>query len=140
MAGLVPAIHGFFLFEESKTWMPGTRPGMTVRLRQRVGDRLAAADRVGAAAEVAGAQLGLWQHALDRLDDRAGGFRLAEMLEHHRARPDLADRVGDALAGDVGRRAVHRLEHRRELALRIDVARRRDADGAGAGGAEVGED
>ena len=39
-----------------------------------------------------------------------------------RARPDLADRVGDALAGDVGRRAVHRLEQRRELALGIDVA------------------
>jgi hypothetical protein len=28
MAGLDPAIH-VFLFE-SKTWMPGTRPGMTV--------------------------------------------------------------------------------------------------------------
>jgi len=27
MAGLVPAIHDFFL--EGKTWMPGTRPGMT---------------------------------------------------------------------------------------------------------------
>jgi hypothetical protein len=26
MAGLVPAIHGFPV---SKTWMPGTRPGMT---------------------------------------------------------------------------------------------------------------
>src|SRR5580704_15320344 len=28
MAGLVPAIHDFLL--EKKTWMPGTRPGMTV--------------------------------------------------------------------------------------------------------------
>jgi hypothetical protein len=28
MAGLVPAIH-VFLFEAVKTWMPGTRPGMT---------------------------------------------------------------------------------------------------------------
>jgi hypothetical protein len=27
MAGLVPAIH--VLFVEAKTWMPGTRPGMT---------------------------------------------------------------------------------------------------------------
>src|SRR5260370_40438663 len=27
MAGLVPAIHA--LFAEAKTWMPGTRPGMT---------------------------------------------------------------------------------------------------------------
>jgi hypothetical protein len=26
MAGLVPAIH---VFQKGKTWMPGTRPGMT---------------------------------------------------------------------------------------------------------------
>jgi hypothetical protein len=26
MAGLVPAIH---VFADGKTWMPGTRPGMT---------------------------------------------------------------------------------------------------------------
>ena len=29
MAGLVPAIHVFFVRKEVKTWMPGTRPGMT---------------------------------------------------------------------------------------------------------------
>jgi hypothetical protein len=29
MAGLVPAIHVFGLVERLKTWMPGTRPGMT---------------------------------------------------------------------------------------------------------------
>jgi hypothetical protein len=29
MAGLVPAIHDLFSHLE-KTWMPGTRPGMTV--------------------------------------------------------------------------------------------------------------
>jgi hypothetical protein len=28
MAGLVPAIHVFFVCI-AKTWMPGTRPGMT---------------------------------------------------------------------------------------------------------------
>jgi hypothetical protein len=28
MAGLVPAIHAF-ASEQLKTWMPGTRPGMT---------------------------------------------------------------------------------------------------------------
>jgi hypothetical protein len=32
MAGLVPAIH-IFLGLSSKTWMPGTRPGMTTKLR-----------------------------------------------------------------------------------------------------------
>ena len=30
----------------------------------------------------------------------------------------MPDRVGDALAGDVGRRAVHGLEHRREICVR----------------------
>jgi len=29
MAGLVPAIHVFLAQIETKTWMPGTRPGMT---------------------------------------------------------------------------------------------------------------
>jgi hypothetical protein len=29
MAGLVPAIHVFAKRIENKTWMPGTRPGMT---------------------------------------------------------------------------------------------------------------
>ena len=32
MAGLVPAIHVFY-FADNKTWMPGTRPGMTVEAR-----------------------------------------------------------------------------------------------------------
>jgi hypothetical protein len=30
MAGLVPAIHVFEI-RTQKTWMPGTRPGMTAR-------------------------------------------------------------------------------------------------------------
>ena len=30
MAGLVPAIHVFFI-SRGKTWMPGTRPGITGR-------------------------------------------------------------------------------------------------------------
>jgi hypothetical protein len=31
MAGFIPAIHVFLvsMYEESKTWMPGTSPGMT---------------------------------------------------------------------------------------------------------------
>jgi hypothetical protein len=33
MAGLVPAIHVFDESKESKTWMPGTRPGMTVEMQ-----------------------------------------------------------------------------------------------------------
>ena len=62
------------------------------------------------------------------------------MFEHHRARPDLADRIGDVLAVDIGRAAVHRFETRGEFALGIQVAGRRDADRTGAGRAEIGED
>ncbi len=29
MAGLVPAIHVLFRRQHRRTWMPGTRPGMT---------------------------------------------------------------------------------------------------------------
>jgi len=35
MAGLVPAIHAFVAAR--KTWMPGTRPGMTPHIRPRHG-------------------------------------------------------------------------------------------------------
>ena len=84
-------------------------------LRQRIGHRLAAGRGVGRATEIAGAQFLLGKHALDRLDDGGRGFALAEMLEHHRPRPDLADRIGDVLPGDIRRRAVHRLEHGREI-------------------------
>ena len=64
---------------------------------------------------------------------------MPEMLEHQRARPDLADRIGDALARDVRRGAVDRLEQRRKRALGIDVRRRRDADGAAHRRPEVGQ-
>jgi hypothetical protein len=33
MAGLVPAIHVFYA-ADNKTWMPGTRPGMTAEDRR----------------------------------------------------------------------------------------------------------
>ena len=60
-------------------------------------------------------------------------LRVAEVVEHHGAGPDLPNWVGDALAEDVWRGAMHRLEERREIALRIDIARGRDRDGARAG-------
>ena len=112
----------------------------TIRLADICRDGAAAFLRRGVAGEIAGAAGGGGEHLLDRAHDRGGGVRLAEMLEHHRRRPDLADRVGDALAGDVGRRAVDRLEQRRDRAIGVDVAARRDADRAGAGRAEIGED
>jgi hypothetical protein len=33
VAGLVPAIHVFEVLTRFKTWMPGTRPGMTREAR-----------------------------------------------------------------------------------------------------------
>src|SRR5581483_7867441 len=42
------------------------------------------------AADVARARA-LGQHALDRAHDRVAGVAVPEVLEHHRARPDLAD-------------------------------------------------
>ena len=65
---------------------------------------------------------------------------MAEVVEHHRARPDLPDRVGDPLPRDVGGGPVHGLEHRRVLPLRVEVRGGGDADRARDGGAEIGQD
>src|SRR5882762_11730798 len=95
---------------------------------QRGGDGLSDVAGRGLAADVARAR-SLGEHALDRAHDGLARVLVSEVLEHHRARPDLSDGIRDVLARDVRRRAVHRLEHRREFAFRIDVARGRDADG-----------
>ena len=44
------------------------------------------------------------------------------------------------LPRDVGRRTVNGLEHARERAIRVDVARGREADAAGDGAGQVGQD
>ena len=62
---------------------------------------------------------------------------LAQMVEHHGSRPDSRNRVRHALAGDVGRGPVNRLEHRRRGAIRVDVAARADAKAAGDGRSNV---
>src|SRR4051812_4134628 len=38
MAGLVPAIHVFTLLMDRKTWMSGTRPGMTTNKNTKEGN------------------------------------------------------------------------------------------------------
>src|SRR6266853_4463982 len=86
---------------------------------QRAGDRLSDVAGRGLAADVARAR-SLGQHALDGAHDGLARVLVSEVLEHHRARPDLSDRVRDVLSGDVGSRAVHRLEHRREFSLGVD--------------------
>src|SRR5690606_6655960 len=64
----------------------------------------------------------------------------AEVVEHHGDGQDGRGGVGLALPGDVGGAAVDRLEHARRGALGVDVAARGQADAAGDGGAEVGDD
>jgi hypothetical protein len=49
--------------------------------------------------DLAGSQGAFAERAFDRGDDRGSGGLLAEMFQHHRAGPDHADRIGDALAG-----------------------------------------
>jgi hypothetical protein len=63
-----------------------------------------------------------------------------QVIKHHRTRPDLSDRIGNPLAGNVRRRAVYGLEHARVLALRIQIGRWRDTDGPSNCGTEIGED
>src|SRR6516165_1678309 len=82
--------------------------------------------RAAIAAEIGGAGSALGKHLRDRALDGGRGGAFAKVVQHHRTRPDLTDRVGDAAAGNVRRRAVHRLEHRGIFALGIDVTRRRD--------------
>jgi nucleoside-diphosphate-sugar epimerase len=111
----------------------------TLLPRYGFGDGFADVDRVGGAADVARARAAR-EDFFDRLDDGRSRFGIAEMLEHHRARPDLTDRVGHAFARNVGRRAVNGFEHRGILAFGVEVRRRRDADRADDRRAEIGED
>ena len=60
--------------------------------------------------------------------DAAVGFGEAEVIQHESQGEDGRQRVGDVLAGVFGRGAVHGFEH--GGALRVDVARRRQAQAA----------
>ena len=103
---------------------------------RRAGQRRARGDRVADLGRGAGDVVGL----VDGFPYSVGRGGLAEELEHHRRGDDRGPRVGLPLPGDVGRRAVHRLEHRRPGAGRVEVGRRGPADAAGDRAAEVGED
>ena len=92
------------------------------------------------AAEIGRLHLPLGEDLLDGARHRVVRVALPEVIEHQRAGPDRGDRIGDALAGDVGRRAVDRLEHRRVRPLRVDVGAGRDAEAARDRRAEVGQD
>lgn len=76
----------------------------------------------------------------DGVLDAHGLGLVAEVAQQEGDGEDRGGRVGLALPRDVGGRAVDRLEHRRERARRVDVAGGGQADAAGDGGGEVGED
>src|SRR5437660_6939635 len=63
---------------------------------------------------------------------------MTEVLEHQRAAQSHRQRIGFPLSGDVRRAAVHRLEKRD--APGVDVSGSRDAEPAGEGRAQIGED
>src|SRR5919204_5034127 len=101
-----------------------------LRNSERGDDRLRYVARARAAAEIGRENL-LRGGFFDRAHDARRGARLAQMLEHEGRGPEGGDRVGDALARDVERRAVDRLEDRGGLSLRVEVRGRRDAERAG---------
>ena len=76
--------------------------------------------------DVGGAQ-SLVEGGGNRLVDQIGFPAAVEgIAQRHPERGDHGDRVGHPLAGDVGRRTVHRLVHRLALLrFRIDLAERR---------------
>src|SRR6185312_2249460 len=116
---------------------PGRHVGMAGRLAgYSLGDVVADLD---GGARRPGA-LALDQILGDGLLD-PGGFRgQAQVLAEHGGGQDGRGRVGLALAGDVRRAAVDRLEHARRGPLRVDVAARGEPDPAGHRGPQVGED
>ena len=71
---------------------------------------------------------------------RAASARQAQVLEQQGDRQHRGGGVGLALARDVRRGAVHRLEHAGRRAVRVDVGRRRQPDAAGDRRGEVRED
>ena len=77
---------------------------------------------------------------LDRGLDLRGRCRLSEEVQHQRRRDDRGTRIGLAGADDIGRRTVHRLEHRGTCTSRVEVRRRGKADTATHCSCEVGKD
>src|SRR5262245_33705247 len=102
-------------------------------------------DRVGEvlglcrSAQIRRADLPGLYHALDRANHSIVQIPQAEMIQHHRARPDSADRVGDALPHDVWRRPMDWLEHRRVRPVWVDVAAWSNAEAAGDCRTDIGQ-
>ena len=74
--------------------------------------------RAALAAEIGRAHVAVGKHRRHRCFNLRRRFRHAQMLQHHRRAQDRRQRIDDALARDIRRRAVNRLEHRRVAAQR----------------------
>ncbi len=71
---------------------------------------------------------------------RAGGFRLAGVLQQHAHGVDRGDRIDDVLAGVLRGAAAHRLVHAGAARIGIDVAAGGHAHAALQDAAQVGDD
>ncbi len=74
----------------------------------------------------------------DSREDARLQFRLAEVGHHHPDRHDRGERVGDALARDVGCGTMNRLEQ--ADTIRVDVPRSSQAHATTDDGSDVGDD
>src|ERR1700693_5953371 len=74
------------------------------------GDDLSHVPCAGAADDVAGSNIGMRQHFEDGLFNGLSCLFLAEMLQHHCARPDLVYRISNPLSRDIRGRAVYWLK------------------------------
>src|SRR5690606_21646012 len=69
-----------------------------------------------------------------------GVLGTTQVVQQHGDGQDGGGRVGLALTGDVGGRAVDRLEHARRLTRGVDVAARGETDATGDRRGDVGDD
>src|SRR5918993_5623431 len=113
---------------------------LTAGLLQSIEDGVGHLSGIGRALQIRGPDLRLAEHLLDSRDHSRSGVFVPEVIEHHRAGPDLAYRVRDSLSGYVRGGAVDRLEHRRVLALRVEVGRGGYPDAASDRRAQVAQD
>jgi hypothetical protein len=94
------------------------------------GDGLTQPGGRGATAEVGAEHLAGGEHPLHGAHQQVARGRLAQEVEPELQRPGVADLVGDVLAHDVGRRAVHWLEQAEMAALGFEVDARDEVQAA----------
>jgi hypothetical protein len=80
-----------------KLFVPQDYRALRYAVLYRFGNRTSEIARFRRAADIPGKRRmrgSCCQYLFDRTDDRCTGVRITEMFQHHRAAPDLADRIG----------------------------------------------